>query len=86
MAARVHPLTYPLQLFLLFEQNRHGDDLEGPGPRQIHASLDMQLGAVEEPIERRLILLAQRSFEWSPGTTFMLDELAERGQSSTHTL
>jgi hypothetical protein len=47
-----------LQPFVMFQQDRHGDDLEGPWPRQVYAGLHMELGAVEETVESRLIGLA----------------------------
>jgi hypothetical protein len=73
-----------LEQFVMLEQYRHGDDFEGPWPRQVDAGLHMELGAVEETVEDGLIGLAQRAFEWGPGAAFVLDELAERRKGSAH--
>jgi hypothetical protein len=72
--------------FVMFQQHGHGDDLEGPWTRQIHPSLDVELGAVEETIKGRLIVLTQRSSKWCPGAAFVLEELAEGWKRSTHDL
>jgi hypothetical protein len=68
----------------MFQQYRHGDDFEGPWPRQVDAGLHMELGAVEETVKDGLIGLAQSAFERGPGAAFVLDELAERGKGSAH--
>jgi hypothetical protein len=70
--------------FVMFQQHGHDDHLEGPWTRQIHPSLDVELGAVEETIKGRLIVLTQRPSKWCPGAAFVLDELAERWKRSTH--
>jgi hypothetical protein len=70
--------------FVMFQQHGHGDHLEGPWTRQIHPSLDVELGAVEETIKGRLIVLTQRSSKWCPGAAFVLEELAEGWKRSTH--
>jgi hypothetical protein len=73
-----------LQAFVMFQQHGHGDDLEGPWTRQVHSSLDVELGAVEEVVKSFLIVLTQGSSERCPGTAFVLDELAEGWKRSTH--
>jgi hypothetical protein len=70
--------------FVMFQQHGHDDHLEGPWTRQIYPSLDVELGAVEETIKGRLIVLTQRSSKWCPGAAFVLEELAEGWKRSTH--
>src|SRR5262245_47271448 len=72
------------KLFVMFQQHGHDDDLKGPWTRQIHSRLDVELGAIEETIKGRLIVLTQRSSERCPGPAFVLDELAEGWKRSTH--
>jgi hypothetical protein len=72
------------ELFVVFQQHGHGDDLEGPWTRQIHPSLDVEFGAVEETIKSRLIVLTQGTSKWCPGPAFVFDELAEGRKRSTH--
>jgi hypothetical protein len=43
------------QLFLLFQEYRHDNCLKRPWPRDHHPRLDMQLRAIKEPVEERLI-------------------------------
>jgi hypothetical protein len=73
-----------LEQFVMLKQHRHGDDFEGPWPRQVDAGLHMELGAVEEMVKDGLIGLAQGAFERGPGAAFVLDELAERRKGSAH--
>jgi hypothetical protein len=78
------PDKQAFELFVMLQQHGHGDDLEGPWTRQIHPSLNVELGAVEETIKSRLIVLTQRASKWGPGPAFVLDELAKGWKRSTH--
>jgi hypothetical protein len=78
------PGKQAFELFVMLQQHGHGDDLEGPWTRQIHPSLNVELGAVEETIKSRLIVLTQRASKWGPGPAFVLDELAKGWKRSTH--
>jgi hypothetical protein len=78
------PGEQAFELFVMLQQHGHDEDLEGPWPRQIHPSLDVELGAVEETIKGGLIVLTQRASKWCPSPAFVLDELAEGRKRSTH--
>jgi hypothetical protein len=84
LIAGFEPGKQAFELFVMLQQHGHGDDLEGPWTRQIHPSLNVELGAVEETIKSRLIVLTQRASKWGPGPAFVLDELAEGWKRSTH--
>ena len=84
LAEGLEPGEQMFEPLVMFQQHGHGDDLEGPWTRQIYSSLDMELGAVEETIKGRLIVLTQGSSKWRPGAAFGLDELAEGWKRSTH--
>ena len=51
------PDEQAFESFMMFQQHGHGNDFEGPWTRQIHPSLDVEFGAVEETIKGRLIVL-----------------------------
>jgi hypothetical protein len=80
------PKEQAFKLFMLLQQHGHHEDLERPRTRQIHPSLDVELGAVEETIKGSLIVLTQGAPKGGPGTAFIFDELAEGWKRSTHNI
>jgi hypothetical protein len=63
----IQQILEPFHLFLLLQDNSHHDGLKCPRPRDHHTGLDMQFGAIKEPIEEGLIGFGQCFFErvWS---------------------
>jgi hypothetical protein len=72
------------QLFLLLQDNRHNNALKRPWASDHDPSLDVQLGAVKEPIEDGLIGFRESPFERRPFATFILNKLAECWKGLAH--
>jgi hypothetical protein len=72
------------QLFLLLQDNRHNNALKRPWASDHDPSLDMQLGAVKEPIEDGLIGFRKSPFERRLFATFILNKLAECRKGLAH--
>jgi hypothetical protein len=69
--------------FLLLQDNRHNNSLKRPWASDHDPGLNMQLGAVEESVEERLIGIGERLFERHPAAAFLFDEGAERRERLT---
>jgi len=72
------------QLLLLLEENGHDHGLKRPWTSDHDSCLDMQLRAMKEPVEDRLIGFGKCPLKWSPATAFVLNELAERRERLAH--
>jgi hypothetical protein len=70
-------------LFLLLQQYRHHNGLKRPWPSDHDPSLNVQLRAIKEPIEERLIGFGKCPLKWGPATAFLLNQLAERRERLT---
>jgi hypothetical protein len=68
----------PFHLFVLLQDHGHHDGLERPGARDHDAGLDVELGAIEEPIKDDLILFGERPLERHPSAALIVNELAKR--------
>jgi hypothetical protein len=76
-----HEVRDPL---LMLQQHRHHNRLKRPWASDHDPSLNMQLGAVEETIEDRLISFGERFFERHSAAAFLFDEGAKRRERSAH--
>jgi hypothetical protein len=65
---------------LMLQQDGHDDCLKRPWAGDHDPSLDVQLGAIEEPVEERLIGFRKGFFERHPAAAFCFNALAERRQ------
>ena len=70
-----HEVLDPL---LMLQQYRHHNGLKGPWASDHDPSLDVQLGAIKEPTEDRLISFGKCFFERHPAAAFLFDEGAIR--------
>ena len=71
-------------LFLLLQDNSHDNGLKRPWACDHHPGLNMELGAIKEPIEEGLIGFRERFFERRPAAAFLLNQLAERRECLAH--
>jgi hypothetical protein len=67
----------PFKLFLPLEENRHDNGLKRPWTRHHDASLHMQLGAIKEPVNDRVILFRQGTHERRPAAALIFNQLTE---------
>jgi hypothetical protein len=68
------------QLFMLLQEDRHDDGVKRPGMGHHDPGLDVELGAIEQPIENWLIGFGECFSEREPTAAFCVNELAERRQ------
>jgi hypothetical protein len=78
--ARVVPIV------LLLQEDGHDNGPKRPWARHHDTGLDVELGAIEEPIKDRMILFRQGMFKRCPSAALIFNELAERRQGLGHTL
>jgi hypothetical protein len=77
-----HEVFDPLPML---QQYRYHHRLKRPAARYHDARLDVQLGAIKEPVENGLILFRKCSLERCPSATFRFDKLAEWWKGFSHT-
>jgi hypothetical protein len=75
-----------LHLFLGLQEDGHDHRLKRPWARHHDAGLDVELGAIEEPIEDDLILLWECPLEWRPSAALIVNELAQRWECLAHSI
>jgi len=60
----------------MLKQHGQQHGLQGPGVGGVHPGLEVQPGQLEEPVEMRLVLPAQRPAEFLPAAPLLLPDMA----------
>jgi hypothetical protein len=76
-----HEVLDPL---LMLQQYRHHNGLKRQWASDHDPSLNMQLGAIKEPVENGLIFFRKCSLERCPSATFICDKLPEWRKGFSH--
>jgi hypothetical protein len=80
----IQQVLEPFHLFMLLQDGGHHNGLKRPWASDHDPSLDMEFGAIKEPIEEGLIGFGKCFFERYPAAAFLFNKGAKRRERLTH--